>query len=514
MKKRHLKLFAVLIIIVSVLTSCATSTGYEPPKKNVTVSLGTSSLTMISGESHTFSPTFKNTDSAPELIWTSSDESILTVSPDGTISAANTSDGTISATITAAIADNPNMKSVCTVAVLPADSTHFLTAGPGQDASKEIIISWHNPQSTCILEYTDPSGSEFTQSITVEGKPTNSEWADLSSIYRYEVILTDLQPGTEYKYRVLTQSGKAADTQSFRTAGSDGSFSFAWMSDIHASTKNSMQNFSTLMDYISEKSDISFCLFTGDMINQGKRYIYWDSWTDSSALSEMAFAFVIGNHEYYPNNSLENATTSYFIDFAAIPDNHDSSVDSSYWFLYDNVLFICLDSMAADYAKAETPNPVLEKEANWFADVVEKNVDKYDFLIVAQHYAFLDGDEEGTGFYSFWYPIFDQYGVNLALTSDSHIYSRSKTLYNDEVSETGTVYMTSPMAEGKELDELISNPEKLGRRSAFNTVSKVKGGAYVEVTPQSLTVHVIGKDGIEYDSVIIPSCRQNAKSSD
>ena len=48
--------------------------------------------------------------------------------------------------------------------------------------------------------------------------------------------------------------------------------------------------------------------------------------------------------------------------------------------------------------------------------------------------------------------------------------------------------------------------EALGERSAFNAVEKkLMGGSYVEVTPQSLTVHVIGKDGIEFDSVTIPA---------
>ncbi|MBP5163171.1 MAG: metallophosphoesterase [Spirochaetales bacterium] len=506
MKKNLIKLFAVLLLIASVLTSCATSApnGYVPPKKNITVSLGTSSLTLISGQSHTFSPTFKNIDSAPDLIWTSSDESILSVAPDGTVTARNTTDGNLSATVTASIADNPNMKSVCTVTVFPAEKTHFLTAGPGQDASRQIIISWHNPQDTCTLEYTDPSGSEFTHSIEVTGEPTASEWADLSSIYRYKVTLTDLVPGSEYRYRVLTPDGKASEVQFFRTAGTDGTFSFAWMSDIHASTEASMQNFRTLLDMEREKADLSFCLFTGDMVNQGKRYTYWESWTDSKVLSDMPYAFVIGNHEYYPNNSLETATPSYFLDFAAIPDNHGVSIASDYWFLYDNVLFICLDSMAPDYARKQSPNPYLEDQAKWFEDVINNNAGNYKYIIVCQHFAHLDGDDEGTGFYSFWYPYFDKFGVDLALTSDSHKYSRSKPLYDDQVSEAGTVYLTSPMAEGKTLSE-ISNTDQLGDRSAFNTAKTVSGGAYIEVTPQSLTVHVIGKDGIEYDSVTIPA---------
>ena len=508
MKKSLIKLFAVLILIVSVLTSCATSTGYEPPKKNVTVSLGISTATMRDGEERTFTPTFKNTDVPPQLIWTSSDESILKVDQNGTVTAYNTTSNSLVADITASIADNPNMRSICSITVLSSTQAHFITAGPGQDASTQAVISWHSPDPSSTLQYTDAGKSDFTNTITLEGEPTISEWADLSFIYRYRVELDNLQPGSTYNYRIVLSDGTYSETSTFRTAGKDGSFSFAWLSDVHAATAESMGNIAKMLDYEKEKTDISFCLFTGDMVNQGKRYRYWESWNDSGLLSDMTFAFVIGNHEYYPYKTAELATPSFYLDFVAIPNNNRDSAQADYWFLFDNVLFICLDTMAGEYASTENPNPALEKQARWFEDVVAENEGRYTFIIVAQHYAFLDGDVEGTGFYSFWYPYFDKYGVDLALSSDTHIYSRSKTLYNNKVSDKGTVYITSPISEGKELDEIINRPETLGERSAFNAVEKkLMGGSYVEVTPQSLTVHVIGKDGNEYDSVTISSKR-------
>ena len=514
MKAKHLHIFTYVLsvlLLCAVLVSCATGSTYTPPAKNVTVSLGTSSLTMVSGRSHTFSPTFKNTDTAPELIWTSSDESILKVETDGTITAFNTTDRTVSATVTAALADNPNMRSVCTVAVLPANSIHFLSAAPGQDASTQVVISWHCPAPTCRLEYTDDNGSDMVNGIDLEGTPTVSEWADLDTVFRYELTLSGLVPGADYSYRVVTPDGNPSAVQTFRTAGGDGCFAFAWMSDIHASTAASMQNFSELLGYAQSSFDVSFCLFTGDMVNQGKRYIYWDSWTDSGVLAPMSYAFVIGNHEYYPNNSLPAATPSYYLDFVPTPANHGSSPAADWWFIYDGVLFVFLDSMTADYERAaghpDETNPALHAQAEWLAEIVEQNEGAYRYLIVAQHFAFLDGDEEGTGFYSFWYPVFDKYCVDLALSSDSHVYSRSNTLSGDCEAEMGTVYITSPMAEGKELDEIICNRSTGSSRCAAESTSKVKGGCVITVSPQDLTVHMIGRGGLEYDGVTIP-CRR------
>lgn len=502
---RNILAFTLIILLLSVSCAGTSKSSYTPPKKNVTVSLGLSTAIMRPGETRTFIPTFKNAQNPPELIWTSRDESIISISQDGTVIAHNETSGSLSAQITATIADNPNMKSVCTITVLSPTQIHFLTAGPGEDASTQTVISWHSVHPTSTLVYAYTSDPTHTEEIAMEGEPTVSEWADLSFIYRYKVTLTDLTPDTEYSYHIIDENGNNSGESFFRTAGTDGTFSFAWLSDVHASTADSLKNTITLLNYIKNKSDISFCLYTGDYVNQGQRYRYWESWTDSGLLSEMSYAFLIGNHEYYPNNTPETATPSYYLDFAAIPDNHGSSAPADYWFIYDNVLFICLDSMAADFAEG---NRIRDRQLGLIKTAISEAWENdFTYIIVAQHYAFLDGDDDGTGKYSYWYQAFDNTGIDLALSSDTHAYSRSKTLFNDHEDLLGTVYVTSPKTDGKELSEIVSDDEKLGFRSAFNSAETVTGACYIDVTPTEMTLHLIGKDGIEYDSVVIPARR-------
>lgn len=500
MKKTVALITLVIAIALALLCSCSsTKPSNEWTKKNVTVSLGISNLTLLSGEQYTFNPTFKNTDEYPALIWTSSDESVIEVTQSGIVMSKNQTQKSQSAKVTARLEDNPNMKSECTITVLSPYQAHFVTAGPGQNAQNQAVISWHSPSPASTIEYTEANGTEFTQSMTLDGERTKSDWADLFSIYRYKAVLENLEQGSTYRYRIKVTDTAFTEEGTFRTAPKDGTFSFAWLSDVHASSADSMANIKALLEYERQRTEIAFCLFTGDMVNQGKRYRYWEGWTDSGLLAEMEYAFVIGNHEYYPYNGPENATDSYYLDFVAIPDNHGESTLSDYWFLYDNVLFICLDTMAVETKGQE----VLNKQIAWFRDVVNQNKGKYTYLIVAQHYAFLDGDVEGTGYYTSWYPVFDECKVDLALSSDTHAYTRSKTLFNNQVSDKGTIYMTSPMTEGKTLSEIVNDETQLGERAAFYTVKTVMGGAYITVTPQNLTVHVIGENGTEFDSVTI-----------
>jgi len=500
--------FAVIAIILALLCSCATSTGTDNlPRKQITVSLGRSSATVLPDGKLEFSPTFRNTDTTPALIWTSSNPEILEVK-DGTAVARNTTKEDVTVTITASLEDNPSMKSTCNVTVMSPYRVRFLTAGPGQDASTQAVISWHSPNPTSTLEYADAFDPDFSKSITLTGTPTVSEWADFDCIYRYKVTLTDLVPDRQYRYRVVVKDDVRSPEGTFRTAKhNDPVFSFAWLSDVHAGSETALKNVRELLKLFSDKTTIDFCLFTGDLINQGKRYGYWDSWTQSGLLLQTSYAFVIGNHEYYPYTGPDNATDSYYLDFAAIPDNHGDSASSDFWFNYGDVLFICLDTMAAEFSDEDGRNPVLEKQAEWLGEVVKANEGSFRYIIVAQHYAFLDAGEEGTGYYSFWYPVFDEYGVDLALSSDTHSYSRSDILFNDRESDSGTVYLTSPITEGKELSEITNTLTGEEKRAEFFSGGTVTGGIYFTVTTEQITMHLIGKDGNEYDTLTIPARR-------
>lgn len=445
------------------------------------------------------------------LIWSSSDESVLEVS-DGVLVAHNSGPENVTVKVVAALSNDPSKSATCTVTVL-SSYPHLLMAGPGQDSSTEAVISWLSPYESCTLEHC-VSGSSSWTSVPATGVMTTSDWADIPGMYRYSVELSDLVPGSAYSYKVswIDDSGEAlsSDVSSFSTAGSSGSFSFAWLSDRHINVPDGMGNIVELLSYFEEQngpSNLDFCLFSGDMVNKGQVYLYWDYWTESGLLDDMQWAFLIGNHEYYPKGKKGITANSYFLDAVAIPDNSLAAPDSCYWFIHDGVLFICMDSMAPEATLLPAADTDLAAQVSWFEDVVSMNAGRFRYLVAVQHYAFLDGDEDGVGNYRVWQPVFDRCGVDLALASDTHSYTRSLALYGDAVSEVGTVYVTSPETEGKGLSDFSNAVDKLGSRAAYYTDENVVGGVWFEVNPECMTMHVIGKDGVEFDSVSITSRR-------
>ena len=382
-------------------------------------------------------------------------------------------------------------------------SINLVTSGPGEDASTSAVISWHAKYLNSVLEYKKAGDSQYTV-MNVKGVQSTSNWTDNVSFYRCRVELSDLTPDTDYTYRVKSSDGTVSSEAKFRTAGTDKTFSFLWLSDLHVpkGSTTDMNKIKALVNYANAKDgiDVDFCLFTGDMVNKGQNYKHWNYWADSGVLNAMEYAFLPGNHDYYPNDSSKTRYSNcYFLDVAAHPYNNvcngKSVTKSDYWFLWNDVLFINIDSMAPEATKV---SETVAKQKAWFEEVVKLNAGKYTYLVVSQHYAYILNKEETWGEYESWYPLFDQYKVDFALGSDSHEYARSKPLVNNQPQEGGTIYLSSSMTQGSlsVIDPILD----LDSRCAFYG-GGVSGGCYFTVTPEKMVMHLIGYNGNEYDSV-------------
>lgn len=411
----------------------------------------------------------------------------------------------------------------------------FISAGPAYDCSSNMVISWHSEVADNVIEYTDANGEAFTNTKTVMGTKTECDWADKASFYRCRIELTGLEPDAVYKYRVKKAGAGEGDTASvsdirtFTTAGNDTSFNFAVLSDLHTpkGSKSYIKNISQLLDYSLEsiKNDKSItnktlplCIFNGDMVNKGQTYQQWNYWGQEPSLAKMIYAFVEGNHDYYPYKNKDRVTDFWYLDCVAIPNAQDSTFNkaittnlepTNYYFIYNNVLFICLDTMmmeASDMSgKYDTS---FAKQQQWFKEVVNANLGKYSYLVVTKHYTFINGNTVSDyGDYNSWYKLFDECMVDFAIGSDEHTYSRTKPLYqkktqenSTEVQTVGTVYLTTPQTEGS-----LSNitDRKTGGLSAFDGTEGGCGGLYFNVSDKKMTMHLIGREGKECDTCTV-----------
>ena len=417
----------------------------------------------------------------------------------------------------------------------------MVNTGPGEDASKGVVISWHSTSEGSLLEYKKTEAESWTvvSNSDCNETPSTADWKTTkgaaldASHYRCKVYLNDLSPDSTYNYRIKDSSGNYSEVAFFKTAKADTTtFQFMWLSDNHVPKggEKTLERVSDLIAYAQSKDDvdIDFVLFSGDMVNKGQIYEHWNYWSDSGLLGNMTYSFVAGNHDYYGWNNSNRTTNDYYKEFAAYPANNtagDKSVlDSNYWFIWNRVLFVCIDNFTIESEALNTlDGSSLSDQQAWFKAVCDANKGNYDYLIYAQHLPWFNTDTKACdyGYYSNWRKIFDTYKVDFALSSDEHTYRRTYALYNnknpnydnssnptvqkaemkDGKVSKGTVYVTSNLTEGGSVSSL-KNEASAGLSYVQYTAGGV-GGVYFTVTPTEMTLHLIGSGGREFDTITV-----------
>ncbi len=417
-------------------------------------------------------------------------------------------------------------------------------SNPGEDCSREVTISWHAEKSQSKLVYTLASDPEFAEAteMTVTGTLDNKSFIyfDVASFYKCTVYLTDLTPDTQYIYTVSCNNVKS-NVYTFKTAGA-GDFTFAYMSDVHAvpydnldlgmSANKRLQTVQTLLEQSTKVSGpLSFILTTGDEVWRGSQYSNWQEWSKSqytTATNDYLWFSCPGNHEYYTQvtNSVWNyypdkysSNTSaiysdpdyfyntYFNAVKAVPKNGPQGIPSCYWSMYNNVLFICLDSMQANEYKQ------LSKIQSWFESVIIQNEGLYQYIIVYQHYPWFDFQTGSDKYARNWYKLFDKYGVDLALSGHMHGYLRTKSVYDGKLCEEegkGTVYVVSPQIgdRPKEITENQNEELFASRQSTINYPDKSYSAmSTITVTKEGLTYKLLDIEGTVRDEFTIKARR-------
>ena len=404
----------------------------------------------------------------------------------------------------------------------------MINTGPGGDCSKEMSVAWHSPYSDNYVEYTLSSDTSFEKakkiSVTGTFRGEDREFYDSNeksvTFYSCKAYLENLTPNTNYIYRVGNEK-EISDIMRFKTAGINGKFSFAWLADVHTADKTSYyrDNIKTL---ISKMKNIDFVMFSGDITDIGNKYHQWEYFSGNPSISNYMYATIPGNHDYYkrPKESKKYVSNKWYIDWAATPKTNiinDKKLDpSNYWFIYNKVLFINIDSTQNDDTKENTIS--VSKQIEWFKDVVENVNGKYDYIIVQQHFSYIIDKKIKYGRFTEWSPIFKKYKVDLALGADSHEYSRSAPLYwtgTDKKQETltedtvtisekyGTVYMTAFQLDGDSLSKNVSNKATFLKDSSFYGGGGGIGGCKIDVDDERIKLSLITRDNDEADTVTI-----------
>ena len=285
---------------------------------------------------------------------------------------------------------------------------------------------------TVMWETTRPSTSivHFGEDAKVTKKTDGA-----NQQYVHEVKLKDLQPETQYFYKVEStdDQGKsiASDVLTFQTANRfETPFAFAVISDTQSNPKVSGK-----VAQMAWGQRPNFLLHPGDLVGTGSNDSHWkDQFFPSMnpLISRVAFFPVLGNHEVNARN---------YYDYMSLP-----KPEYYYQFSYGNTDFFMLDTN-----KNVDPN---SEQYQWLDAALQKS--KATWKFVCHHHPPFSSDENDYG--NLWKTnkstrgdkrvrvltkLYEKHHVDVVWCGHIHSYERTWPLKNGKVVSDGKgpIYM-------------------------------------------------------------------------
>jgi predicted phosphodiesterase len=407
------------------------------------------------------------------------------------------------------------------------DAPYTIIANPGENASREIRLNWHTSLGggDSYITYTEKSDKNWRKAIKVRAdqelcavfdsiyskKPNGENFYENARFMRNIIALQGLKEDTEYKYRLSSEKNAQPNSHPkengeihyFKTAPKSGNWNMGIISDMHtyAPLPNRQKVAMEMVQQLEKqnKKPFDMMLHVGDISAWGGSYSFWPTLYADSTFSKYVWAGVNGNHD---NMTRLNAqSNSFFRNVNNNPINgYAEEIGVSYYFMYGDALFVMLNNEAMKSAEE------LEKAQDWTKKVIKSNPAKY--VIFLSHYQWFMGNDGKSSQYSRWAALFDEYGVDLAISGNNHIYVRTNAIYANQETDgsKGTVYIQTPSSDnerGRPLEEQLHNKDLIKFR--WSEGSKTVGALIMKANKERLTLTLYDRNGNAIDQVSVKS---------
>ena len=385
-----------------------------------------------------------------------------------------------------------------------AAASATLVRGPylQQPTDRSIMVVWATREpGVAEVRYGVSSGSLRTSIAGSSRRVTAAETGLGFDYYHHTATLVGLQAATSYAYRPLVAGVALGPGEaSFRTAPSTGTGTISFIAFGDSGTGSLEQR---QLGAVMSRDTFDFALHLGDIVygNSGgtgdATYATYQSYLFDvyDWLSSRSFVPAEGNHDSRPSNGNGKA----YLDLFELPRNGASSslpdhAERYYSFDYGPVHFVALDT---EFAFLDAVRQA--EQLRWLATDLATTTQPWK--VVFFHRApFSAGGENGSSpdVRDAFTPLFEQYRVDLVLSSHEHDYERTVPLWQGATATDGVRYVVSGGG-GAPL-----YPAGTASWTAFSASRH----QYVKLRVDTcrLTLDAIGLDGIAFDSASITRC--------
>lgn len=317
----------------------------------------------------------------------------------------------------------------------------------GNDETSRNLTWYANTEEAGEVQYAVKSGDAFPENY--ETVKTVSNVANDPGFYTNQATLRNLTENTEYVYRVKN-GDVVSDVYSFTTGDYDGSFSFALVGDPQIGTgdlQNGIDGWNATLDVIQTKLNPDFILSAGDQVNTASNETEYAGYLNDT-LASIPSASTVGNHD-----SKSNAYGQHFNLPNESADLGTSEAGGDYWFVYNNTLFMDLNSNDRSTAEhkafmeeAIAANPDVKWKTVVFHHSIystASHVDDSDIITRREELP----------------QVFEELDIDVVLMGHDHVYTRtymmdgfipdtSNGVQSSVTDPTGILYLTANSGSG------------------------------------------------------------------
>ncbi len=302
-------------------------------------------------------------------------------------------------------------------------------------------------------------------------------------LFYHHVPLKNLEPGTVYYLAVKDASGPGREYR-FKTAPRDGqSFKIIFAGDsrsrIDVARKINMQ----IRGMVANDDSIAALLHGGDYAVTTSRDV-WKDWLEAYALSTtedgklLPIIPIIGNHDVPGKSPI----------FRQAYGNPGGTGDYYLQRLTSSVAIIALNTEISAEGKQRE---FLEKS---LAALKKENV---KWQLAAYHKPAFPAVKQPSAAKVSWVPLFEEYGIDLALESDGHCIKRTVPIRGDSEAADGVVYLGEG---GYGAPQRDPKPDRWYLQGENAFASKGDHIMMLEITPDAINYSTILDTGEVVDS--------------
>lgn len=324
---------------------------------------------------------------------------------------------------------------------VPEKEAHRPTAIPDRiilnwkdDPAHTQAVTWRTDssveQALAQIALATEDGAKMAERSRNVVATTTPFTSDLGDAHYHSVNFTDLEPATQYAYRVGDGTNWSEWFQFHTASVKPKPFSFIYFGDAQNDVKSLWSR--VIRGAYSDASKASFTVHAGDLINRANRDAEWGEWFGAGGwVNGMVPSIATpGNHEY-DKGQLSRHWRHQF----SQPENGPPGLEETAFYLdYQGVRIISLNS-----------NTKQTEQAQWLEGILKNNPNRWT-IITFHHPLFSSAKgRDNAELRKKWKPLFDLYKVDLVLQGHDHTYARSNLNVgvNAQNETTGTVYVVS-----------------------------------------------------------------------